>query len=77
MIQLFGENGPPLVGKVNNDRPFMHHNGWIKKIFLLKNACRVNHDRPFVKYDRPFIGYIVKQKWHGDQGKLRSMDGKL
>ena len=77
MIQLFGENGPPLVGKVNNDRPFMHHNGWIKKIFLLKNACRVNHDRLLVKYDRPFIGYIVKQKWHGDQGKLRSMDGKL
>ena len=39
MLSTINENGPPLVGKVHNDRPFMHHNGWVKKIFLLKNAC--------------------------------------
>ena len=38
---------------------------------------RGNHDRLFVKYDQPFIGYIGRKNEQCDQGKLWSSDGKL
>ena len=50
-VSTFGEKCPPLVGRVNYDRPFMDHSGRYKDnwhLFLIKVRFQTNWGAPFV-----------------------------